>query len=67
MRIQSFSVDAEIRPILDLVPPGDGLPLLKAIFDYAAGEEVEPFQDFTTARVFEVIKYHIHSGVNADG
>ena len=67
MRIQSFSVDAEVRPILDLVPPEDGLPLLKAIFLYGAGEDVEPFQDFTTARVFEVIKYHIHSGVNTDG
>lgn len=67
MRIQSFSIDAEVRPILDLVPPEDGLQLLKTIFDYAAGEDVEPFQDFTTARVFEVIKYHIHSGVEADG
>ena len=67
MRIQSFSIDAEVRPILALVPPEDGLQLLKTIFDYAAGEDVEPFQDFTTARVFEVIKYHIHSGVEADG
>ena len=67
MRIQSFSIDAEVRPILDLVPPEDGLQLLKSIFDYAVGEDVEPFQDFTTARVFEVIKYHIHSGVKADG
>ena len=56
MNIQSFVLYTDVRPILDLVPPEDGLPLLKAIFDYAAGEEVEPFQNFVTAKVWEMIR-----------
>ncbi len=39
--IQSFILYTDVRPVLDLVPQEDGLQLLKTIFDYAAGEEVE--------------------------
>lgn len=62
MNIQSFVLYTDVRPILDLVPPEDGLPLLKAIFDYAAGEEVEPFQNFVTAKVWEMIRQKLEAG-----
>ena len=62
MNIQSFVLYTDVRPILDLVPPDDGLPLLKAIFDYAAGEEVEPFQNFVTAKVWEMIRQKLEAG-----
>lgn len=62
MRIQSFVLYTDVIPILDFVPPEDGLPLLKTIFLYAAGEEVEPFQNIATARVWEMIRQKLEAG-----
>ena len=59
---KSFVLYTDIRPILDLIPPENGLPLLKAIFDYAAGKDIEPFQDITTDRVWEMIRQKLEAG-----
>ena len=59
---KSFVLYTDIRPVLDLIPPENGLPLLKAIFDYAAGKDIEPFQDIATDRVWEMIRQKLEAG-----
>ena len=60
--IQSFLLYTDVRPVLDLVPPEDGLQLLKTIFDYAAGEDVEPFQNIITEKIWEMIRQKLEVG-----
>ena len=60
--IQSFILYTDVRPVLDLVPQEDGLQLLKAIFDYAAGEEVGPFQNIITEKIWEMIRQKLEVG-----
>lgn len=59
---KSFVLYTDIRPVLDLIPSEDGLPLLKAIFDYAAGEDIEPFQNMVTDRIWEMIRQKLEAG-----
>ena len=59
---KSFVLYTDIRPVLDLIPPEDGLPLLKAIFDYADGKDIEPFQHIATDRVWEMIRQKLEAG-----
>ena len=59
---KSFVLYTDIRPVLDLIPSEDGLPLLKAIFDYAAGEDIEPFPNMVTDRIWEMIRQKLEAG-----
>lgn len=59
---KGFVLYTDIRPVLDLVPPEDGLPLLKAIFDYADGKDIVPFQDIHTDRIWEMIRQKLEAG-----